>query len=122
MLRLLHRARTGVKLGATAAPDGEEAWALLLAWEEMGPLLAYGPEDPEWQAVVATRDLLRDLYSDTPPLNDPGASAVAREYRAHCFGLGALRADVVESLNAILTRPYGDHRARGGGGCRGPHP
>ena len=82
--RSLYRARTGVKLGATAAPDGEEARALFLAWEEMGPLLAYAPEDPEWQAVVAMRDLLRDLYCDTPPLNDPGASAVAWQYRAHC--------------------------------------
>ena len=56
--RLLYRARTGRKLGATAAPDGEEATALLLAWEDMGPLLAYAPEDPHSQAVVAMRDLL----------------------------------------------------------------
>ena len=149
--RLLYRARTGMKLGATAAPDGEEARALFLAWEEMGPLLAYAPEDPEWQAVVAMKDLLRDFYSDMRPLNDLGASAVARQYRAHCceaacqsnyllyleedvttavanaarlgVGLGAVCADVVESLNAILKRAYNDHTARGGGGgCRGPHP
>ena len=56
--RLLYWAHMGVKLGATAAPDGEEARALFLAWEEMGPLLAYAPEDPEWQAVVAMRDPL----------------------------------------------------------------
>ena len=60
--RLWYRARTGVKLGATAAPDGEEARALFLTWEETGPLLAYALEDPEWQAVVAMRDLLQDLY------------------------------------------------------------
>ena len=65
--RLLYQARTGVKLGATAAAVGEEARALFLVWQEMGPLLAYAP-DPEWQAVVAMRDLLRDLYCDTPPL------------------------------------------------------
>ena len=81
---LLYRARTGVKVGATAAPNGEEATALFLAWEEMGPLLAYAPEDAEWQAIVAMRDLLRDLYSDRPPLDYLGASAVARQYRAHC--------------------------------------
>ena len=80
MQRLLYRASTGVKLGATAAPDGEEARALFLAWEEMGPPLAYAPEDLEWQAVVAMRDLLRDLYCDTPHLNDLGASAVARQF------------------------------------------
>ena len=148
--RLLSRARTGGKLGVTAAPDGEEARGLFLAWEEMGPLLAYAPEDPEWQAVVAMRDLLWDLYNDTPPLNDLGAPAVARQYRAHrckavcqCnhllyseqdvtttvpnaarfgVGLGAVRADVVESLNGILKRAYNDHTARGGGECRGPHP
>ena len=118
-----------MKLGATAASDGEEATALFLALEETGPLLAYAPEDPEWQAVVATRCLLRDLYSDTPPLNDLGASAIAPQYRAHCCkadcqsnyilymeedatravanaarlgaGLGAVCVDVVQSLNAI---------------------
>ena len=31
-------------------------------------------------------------------------------------GLGAVCADVVESLNAILKRAYNDHTARGGGG------
>ena len=36
MQRLLYQARTGVKLGSSAAPDGEEARALFLAWEEMG--------------------------------------------------------------------------------------
>ena len=50
--RLLYRARTGVKLGVTAAPDGEEARVLFFAWEEMGPLLAYAPEAPEWQVVT----------------------------------------------------------------------
>ena len=142
--RLLYRARTGVKLGANAAPDGEEARALLLASEEMGPLLAYAPEVPEWQAVVAMRDLLRDLDCDKPPLNDLGACAVARQYRAHCckvayqciyllyveedvttavanaarlgLGLAAVCADVVESLNAILKQACNDLKPRGGGG------
>ena len=82
--RLLYRARTGVKLGACAAPDREEARALFPALQEMGPLLAYAPEDPEWQAVVAMRNLVRDLYGDTLPLNDLGVSAVARQYRARC--------------------------------------
>ena len=82
--RLLYRTRTGVKQAATGALHGEEAKALFLRWEEMGPLLAYAPQDPEWQAVVAMRDLFRDLSSDTPPLNDLGASAVARWYHAHC--------------------------------------
>ena len=57
---LLYRARTEVKLGATDAPDGEEARALFFAWEEMGPLLAYAPEDPKWQAVVAMSDKGRE--------------------------------------------------------------
>ena len=50
--RLLYRARTGVKVRATAAPDGEEARALFLAWEEMGPLLAYAQEDPNGKPLV----------------------------------------------------------------------
>ena len=53
-----------MKLGASATPDGEEACALFLAWEEIGPMLDYVPEDGEWQAVAAMRDLLRDLYTE----------------------------------------------------------
>ena len=78
MQRLLYRARTGVKLGATTSPDGEEARALFLAWDEMGPLLAYAPEDPESQAVVAMRDLLRDLYND---MGGGGAATQGRPQR-----------------------------------------
>ena len=148
--RVLYRAGTGVKLGATGAPDGEEARALFLAWEELGPLLDYVPEDGEWQAVVAMRDLLRELYTDKPPRGDLRAAEVARAYRAHCckeacqsnyllyleedvteavanahrlgVGLGAVCADVVESLNAILKRAYNDHSGRGGGGDAGGNP
>ena len=65
--RVLYRARTGVKLSVSAAPDGEEAHALFLAWEELGPLLDYVPEGGEWQAVVAMRDLLGELHTDKPP-------------------------------------------------------
>ena len=147
MQRALYRARTGVKLGATGAPDGEEGHALFLTWEELGPLLDYVPEDGEWQAVVAMRDLLRELYTDKPPRGDLHAAEVARAYRAHCckeacqsnyllyleegvtkavvnarclgVGLGAVCADVVESLNAILKRAYNDHSGRGGGGMPG---
>ena len=92
----------------------------------LGP---YSPEDGEWQAVVAMRDLLRELYSDKPPTTDLRAPEVLRAYRANCckagcqsnylfyleedvttavanaarlgVGLGAVCADVVESLNAI---------------------
>ena len=141
--RVLYRARTGVKLGAPDSPDGEEARALFVAWEELGPLLAYAPEDGEWQPVVAMLDLLRDSYSDTPPCADLRAAEVVWAYRLHCckaacqsnhlsyleedvtlavanaarlgVGLGAVCADVVESLNAILKRAYNDHTARGRG-------
>ena len=73
-----------MKLGATGAPHGEEARALFLAWEELGPLLDYVPEHGEWQAVVAMRDLLRELYTDKPPGGHLRAAEVARAYRAHC--------------------------------------
>ena len=134
----------------SALPRALAAQSLFLAWEEMGPLLAHAPEDPEWQAVVAMRDLLPDLYSVTPPLIDRGASTVARDYRPHCckavcqsnyllyleedvatavanaarlgVGLGAVFADVVESLNAILKWAYNDHTARGGGDAGGHIP
>ena len=145
--RVLCQTRKGVKLGATRAPDGEEARALFLAWEELGPLLDYVPQDGEGQAVLAMRDLLRELYTDKTPRGDPRAAKVARAYRAHCCqeacqskyllyleedvteamtnahrlgaGSGAVCADVVQSLNTILKRAYNDHSGRGGGGCRG---
>ena len=145
--RVLYRVRTGVKLGATGAPDGEEARALFLAWEELGPLLDYVPEDGEWQAILAMPDLLRELYTDKPPRGDICAAEVARAYRARCcneacqsndllyleddvteavanacrlgVGLGAVCADVVESLNSILKRAYNDHSGRGGGDAGG---
>ena len=130
MQRVLYRTRTGVKFGASAAPDGEEARALFLAWGGLGPLLDYIPKDGEWQAVVAMCDPPRELYTDKPPRGDLRAAEVARAYRAHCckeacqsnyllyleedvteavanacrlgVGLGAVCADVVESLNAVL--------------------
>ena len=146
--RVLYRARTDVKLGVTGAPDGEQARALFLGWEELSPLLDYVPEDGKWQRVVAMCDLLRELYTDTPPPGDLRAAELARAYRAHCskeafqsnyllyleqyvteavanarrlgVGLGAVCADVVESLNTILKRVYNDHWGwGGGGGCRG---
>ena len=137
--RVLHRACTGVKLGATRAPDGEEAGALFLAWEELGPLLDYVPEDGEWQAVVAMCDLLRKLYTDKPPRGDLRAGKVARARRVNqttssiwrrmsprpwpmhaAWGLDWVPcAGVVESLNTIIKRAYNDHSGRGGGGCRG---
>ena len=36
MQRALYRARTGVRLGASGSPDGEEARALFLTWENSG--------------------------------------------------------------------------------------
>ena len=150
---VLYRDRTGVKLGATGAPDGEEARALFLAWEELGPLFDYVPENGEWQAVVAMRGVLRELYTDKPPRRDLRAAEVARAYRAHgckeaCqsnyllyleedvtevvaiarrlgVGLGAVCADVIESLKANLKRAKVTLSAHtmttgaGGGGCRG---
>ena len=96
---------------------------------------------------MAVRDLLRELYTDKPPRGDLRAAEVARAYRAHgckeaCQSnyllylqedvteavanarrlgveLGAVCADVVESLNAILKRAYNDHLGRGGGDAGG---
>ena len=145
--RDLYQARTGVKLGVKGAPDGEEARALFLACEELGPLLDYVSEDGEWQAVVAMCHLLRELNTDKPSRGDLRAAGVPRAYRAHCckeacqsnyllyleedvteavanarrlgVGLGAVCVNVVESLNAILKRAYNDHSGRGGGDAGG---
>ena len=131
MQRVLYRARTGVKLGATGAPDREEARALFLAWEELGPLLDYVPEDGDWQAVVAMRDLLRELYTDKPPRGDLRAAEVARAYRAHCCKeacqsnyLVYLEEDVTEAVaNARRLRVGLGQAVAPGQGCglRGGH-
>ena len=94
------------------------------------------------------RDLLRDLYTENPPRANLRAAEVARAYCLHCckaacqsnylfylevdvtlvvanaarlgVGLGAVCADVVESLAAILKRAYNDTRpGPGGGGIAG---
>ena len=61
--RVLYRARTGVKFGATDAPDGEEARAFFLALEKLGPLLDYVPEDddckPSWPCVTSSGSCTR---------------------------------------------------------------
>ena len=90
------------------------------------------------------RNLLRESYTDKPPRGDLGAAEVARAYRAPwcketCQSiyllyleedvteamanaprlgvrLGAVCADVVESLKAILKRAYNDHSGRDGEG------
>ena len=66
MQPLLQWARSGVRAGGSAAPDGVEVRARFLAWTEMGSLLAYAPEDPKEQAVVAMHNVLRHLYNNTP--------------------------------------------------------
>ena len=137
--------RSGVKFGAPAAPNGEEeARALFLTWEEIGPLMAYALEG-DWQAVVAMRHLLQDLSSETPARSDLRAAEVVqacglRCYKAACqsnylllysedgmttvvcnavrlgVGFDMVCADVVESLNDIHQRSYNDHTARNAGG------
>ena len=52
MQRTLCWARMGMKLGASAAPNKEETTALFLAWEEMGQVLAYAPDDPNGKAFL----------------------------------------------------------------------
>ena len=85
---------------------------LFLAWEELGPLLDYIPEDGEWQAIVAMRDLLRELYTDKLPRGDLRAAKVAHAYRAHCCKeacqsnyLLYLEEDVTEGV--ADARPWG---------------
>ena len=116
-------------------------------WEELGPLLDYVPEDGELQAVVAIRDLLRELYRDKPPRGDLRAAEVARVYRAHCCK-EACQSNTSSTLKSMSPGPWPMHaawglgwvpcawmlltastpslgahtmttRAAGGGGCRG---
>ena len=46
--RQLSEVRTVVKFGASASADSEKSRALFWAPEELGPMLAYVLEDPEW--------------------------------------------------------------------------
>ena len=142
--RQLYQAHTGVKLGATASPDGEESRALFLASDELGPMLAYSPEDPDWQAVVAMRELLRALYTDPHHHGPAGRGGCAEAPRAllqsqsnhllyleedvtealaNAAGLGggwgqcrqmALRASTPSRKKRTMTTLHG-----GGGGCWG---
>ena len=136
--------RSGVRLGAHNAPDGEEAHNLFSALEQITPLLAYVEEDPTWQAVVGLRTLLRNLYSPIPVVPGPLCRPVAAAFREHCCGksgsqyllfleedchamlqsadacgveLAAVSSDVVESTNYILKKGYYGHSSRGG--CAG---
>ena len=123
--RVLYRARTGVKLGVWAAPNGEEARALFLAWEELGPLLDYIPEDGEWQAVVAMRDLLWELYTDKPPRGDLRAAEVARAHRAQCCKEACQSNYLLyleEDITEVVANAYNDHLGPGGGGGAGGNP
>ena len=77
--QVLYQAHTGVKVGAAAAPDGEEARVLFIVWEKLGLLLDYLPEDGECKAVVDMRDLLRELHQE--------AAKGQALSRGHCAGL-----------------------------------
>ena len=89
------------------------------------PLLAYGEEDPTWQAVVAPRTLLRTLYTAIPGVPRPSCRRVAAGFREHCcgelgshylllLGLAALSGDVVKSTNYILKQGYNGYCSRVG--------
>ena len=73
-----------VNLGAIASRDSEKSHALFLAWDELGPMLAYAPEDAEWQAVLAMRELFCALYTNPPTTMDLESAAVAWKYREPC--------------------------------------
>ena len=143
MQRILYQAHVGIKFASAAVSDGEDSRVLFVAWKELGPLLASAPEDGEWQAALAMRDLLHELRSNKPPATDLRAWEDAHAYRAHCckagcqsdyllylkddvttavanatrlgVGLGAVCAHVVDNLNAILKRAYNEHNAWGKG-------
>ena len=83
--RVLPRQHTCVNLGASATLDGEEERALFLTWEEIGQLLAYASQNHKGKAIVAMRDLPRDVYSQTPPHKDLRGTEVAHEYWLHCY-------------------------------------
>ena len=127
-------------------PTEGEARALFIGWEEMGPLLAYAPGDPDWQAIIAMiylsptsglvhrhapsheprgvyccagvpRTLLQGrLPVQLPPLPGEGCDHSLANAARLGVGLGVVCADVVESLNAILKRAYNDRTAWRGGG------
>ena len=129
-------------VGGFSSSDAEEAWALFLTWEELGPLLAYARRrmsGKRWLPCGTSSGICTRI----PLRADLRAAEVARAYRLHCckagchsnyllyleedvtlavtnaarlgVGLGAVCADVVETLNAILKRAYDDLTARAGG-------
>ena len=131
-----------MRLGAHNAPDGEEAYNLFWAWEQIAPLPAYVEEDPTWQAVVGLRTLLHTFYLPVPVVPRPSCRPVAAPFREHycgelgshhllflkedCdtmlesadargVGLAAVFGGVVESTSYILKKGHNGHSSRGGG-------
>ena len=54
----LNAVRTGVRLGSTASPDGEEVYCLLQVWEQLLNAACMEPTHPANEAIVDLWELL----------------------------------------------------------------
>lgn len=138
---LLTEGKTGLRLGGTLTPDGEETTRLFGIWPQVGVALGLCPGDEAYDAVTNMYGLLRALYRTYQPNSTPDPTLVTRKFREHIapesashyllflehdvqfilpsihpYGLALFSGDLIESLNRLLKRAYNDHSNRGGGG------
>ena len=59
---VLDAARTGIRLGCAAFPDGEEVYRHLHIWEQVHDAACLDAIHPGGRAVPEMRELLRQLY------------------------------------------------------------
>ena len=137
---VLDGARTGIRLGYAASPDGEEVHRLLRSSEQVQDAACLDAMHPGGRVVLEKWELLRQLhrtYHYGPP---PHCRWRARGFREHVapksgshyllfleegcddvlaalppHGMAMMRQDIVESVNKILKVGNNDHSDRGGG-------
>ena len=134
--QVLRQHKTGLCIKGSTSVDGEEAFRLFGAWEDICEVLR--PCKATRQAVLGMRALLSALYVSFQDPYPPQCAPVARAYRkAICpdskghyllfleedcqhvladiypYGMAMFSGDVVESLNRLLKKGFNDHSDRG---------
>ena len=133
---VLRQHKTGLCVKGSTSVDGEEAFRLFGAWEDICEVLR--PCKATRQAVLGMRALLSALYVSFQDPTPPQCAPVAQAYRrAICpnskghyllfleedcqhvladiypYGMAMFSGDVVESLNRLLKKGFNDHSDRG---------
>ena len=142
---VLDQARTAIRLGSTASPEGEEGYRLLQSWEQVQDSACLDATHAGGRVVLELRELLRQLYQTYQHGPRPHCLGPASHFREHVApksgshyllfleedcenilaalqpqGMAMMSRDFVDSVNRILKVGYNDHSDHGDG-C-GEHP